>query len=213
MKIDVGTKFLIEFPGSTDKIATTLVGFEKDGYFILKVPSVPGVRGRLREGNKVVCRFLHEGAIVSFRTEVLTLALKPAPLLFVTYPFGFETHLVRQHQRVNCFFPAQALVQECLIPGLIMDISSGGCRLICDEPDEVLPCPISAGQSISVEFRMLDRSQRYVLTGRIVNLTPEDRRTAIGVSFNDGHETTDQVRAMLEDYLEDIQENLRDGQP
>jgi c-di-GMP-binding flagellar brake protein YcgR len=165
MKIEVGTKFLIEFPGTTEKMPTFLVGFEKDGYFIVKIPPIPGIRGRLREGNRVVCRFLHQGAIVSFRTEVLMMAQKPAPLLFLTYPFGFESHLVRQHQRVNCYFPAQALVQECRFPGLIMDISSGGCRIVCDDGSDKLPCPLSAGQDIAIEFHLLDRTRRYVLTG------------------------------------------------
>jgi c-di-GMP-binding flagellar brake protein YcgR len=213
MKIEVGTKFLIEFPGTTEKMPTFLVGFEKDGYFIVKIPPIPGIRGRLREGNRVVCRFLHQGAIVSFRTEVLMMAQKPAPLLFLTYPFGFESHLVRQHQRVNCYFPAQALVQECRFPGLIMDISSGGCRIVCDDGSDKLPCPLSAGQDIAIEFHLLDRTRRYVLTGRIVNLTPEDRRTSIGISFDEADAPTGEVRALLQSYLDDVREALRDLHP
>ncbi len=206
---------MIEFPGSIDKISTALVGFEKDNYFILKVPPVPGIKGKLREGNKVVSRFLQQGAIISFRAEILTILTKPANLLFLTYPFGFETHLVRKHKRVNCYFPAMGGVQDQKFPGLIMDISSGGCRLTCDEADlaALPPPPLSLGQTISIEFHMLDRSVRYVLDGRIVNLTPEDHKMSIGVLFSDGHETTDQVRAMLHDYLEDIKDALQEAHP
>lgn len=213
MKLDVGIKFLLEFAAMPDKITTSLVGFEKDGYFILKVPPVAGLRGRLREGNKVVARFLHQGTIVSFRTEIVAVLTKPATLLFLAYPYGFETHLVRRHKRVNCFFPATASIDGWGVQGLIMDISAGGCRLTVDEADLQNIATPTLGAPLSITFHMLDRSVRYALDGTIVNLTPEDRKLSVGVSFSDQDEMTARVRTMLQEYLEEIKDALTEAQP
>jgi hypothetical protein len=80
LNIGLGAKlqFQLGIKGLEFKATGVLVGMVPDEYLIIRVPAIPGILGRLDEGNSIIVRYLYAGNLYGFASTVLTCIQKPA---------------------------------------------------------------------------------------------------------------------------------------
>ncbi|MGE4293795.1 MAG: PilZ domain-containing protein [Desulfovibrio sp.] len=153
MDVTIGTGVMMESSGALDRIKCHMVGYLKDEFVVLKLPLVPGIRSRVPEGAMLTFRYLQRGRLVSFRSVVKYYTATPYSLLFVTYPKRFEQHDLRREQRFTCNFPAVLNFIDREYKGLLLDLSTGGCRFFFDDQAGPPPPNLRKGSRVRGQFR------------------------------------------------------------
>ncbi len=133
LSLNVGMRMAISLGTEKDspenRLSADLVGVVHFEYLIVRLPWVPGLRTRLVSGISPTVRFVSDGELCGFQSEIITHVAKPALLLFLQYPEVIEKLTLRQHKRVHCALPAQLHSRRGDAQGVIADLSRGGCRL------------------------------------------------------------------------------------
>ena len=75
-------------------------------------------------------RFLLEGAVNTFSADLLSYTLKPALILYATYPDRLSIIKTRQHRRLVCALPVFLTTTHGDAGGMICDLSLGGVALL-----------------------------------------------------------------------------------
>lgn len=136
LSLDIGTRMAVSLgmqqQGDAGRIAADLVGMVHFEYLILRLPWVPGLRSRLVNGASATVRFVSNGDLCGFQTQIVTHIAKPSLLLFIEYPEVIEKLALRQHKRVHCALPVQMHSRRGDAQGVIADLSMGGCRMAVD---------------------------------------------------------------------------------
>ncbi|WP_051142013.1 PilZ domain-containing protein [Paucidesulfovibrio longus] len=153
MDISIGAAVMMESSSALDRIKCHMVGFQRDEFVVLKLPLVPGIRSRVPEGAMLTFRYLQRGRLVSFRSVVKHYAATPYSLLFLTYPKRFEQHDLRREQRFTCNFPATLHFLDRDYKGLLLDLSTGGCRFFFDDQAGPPPPNLRRGSKVRGEYR------------------------------------------------------------
>lgn len=105
------------------------IGLSHFDFLVLRLPTVPGLRNQLLSQTPVEVRYLTDGALNSFHTEIISHLVKPAFLLFLAYPERLTIREMRRHQRLPCALPIQIFSSHGDAKGIISDLSMGGCRI------------------------------------------------------------------------------------
>ena len=174
------------------------LGMSHYEFILLRVPSVPGLLDRLIPRTMMEIRFLLEGAVNTFSADLLSYTLKPALILYATYPDRLSIIKTRQHRRLVCALPVFLTTTNGDAVGMICDLSLGGCclaleltgqsglRNLAQNDDVVLQIPISATEALAGGTSVVRSAE---IAGS---------RLRIGLSFNDGQK---EFLASVSDYL------------
>jgi len=187
----------VEFAAAT-KVRTKLqlVGFDTGNYLLLKQPN-PRIDGSyadvLFEGNPVIVRLVLEGETgecIAFKTNIRAVSNIPFRLLYLDYPKQVENRALRAQKRVRTHIPvdvtadnSQASTKKKLASGVIVDISSAGCRIVFKAT------PNEAGNvthmNIKVGIGSGAHKEALSLSGQIMNQRKERGMISVGVRFTD----------------------------
>lgn len=173
---------------SNVRIRTTLVGYEKGKYLIIRQPESRQYYDVMTEGNVVVMRFLLEGEAgecVACKAAIRALASFPARLLFMEYPTYVENRSLRSKQRVATHILARmcpANSPDEKHDGVVCDISPTGCKLRFHADEMVrgvnkIP--------IVITIQRPGSEDALHLNGKVMNQRREDGTIGIGVLFTD----------------------------
>lgn len=176
---------------SNVRIRTTLVGYEKGKYLIIRQPESRQYYDVMTEGNVVVMRFLLEGEAgecVACKAPIKSLVSFPARLLFIEYPTYVENRSLRSKQRIATHILARMSPKNSpdeLHDGVVCDISPAGCKLRFHADEMVrgvnkIPIVITIQKPGSEEALQLN--------GKVMNQRREDGTIGVGVLFTDPHE-------------------------
>lgn len=176
--IDLGTPLIIELGGMEGRLKSTLVGMESGQNMILRIPMIPGIRDKLYEGNRIVVRYVHCGTVYGFESVVLGFVMKPTQVMFISYPKVIEIHNLRKYQRVDCFFPVEIEVGSQRHCGAVLDISTGGCRLVAELSG---PLELNVGGAVKLYFQLTGSRP---LSGIAQNINRDSEKATIGIAFN-----------------------------
>lgn len=186
----------VEFSAAT-KVRTKLqlVGFDTGNYLLLKQPN-PRTDGSyadvLFEGNPVIVRLVLEGETgecIAFKTNIRAVSNIPFRLLYLSYPKQVENRALRAQKRVSTHIPvdvtadnSQASTKKKLASGVIVDISSAGCRILFKAQSQ-------SGNvtHMNIKINIGSGSQKDLLTlsGQIMNQRKERGMISVGVRFTD----------------------------
>ncbi len=167
------------------KFVSYLIGYKPDEYVILEHPLTGGVPIRLEEGTFWAVNFVSRGSIFSFQAQVLYTIRYPIRLVFVGYPASLDRTGLRQNDR----YPVRIKADFCreknqdgpekkILPGVICDISTGGCLL---ETPELSPI----GTLIRLNMTLPEQGVVENLASEVkTNLTRDDKRF-MGLRFTD----------------------------
>jgi hypothetical protein len=193
------------------RIRTSLVGYEKNRYLVLKLPQQVidgGYKDVFVEGNITVVRCLLEGELgecIAFRATIKTISHHPMHLLFLEYPQHIENRSLRAKQRIRAFIPAyvnpvvQGALPETfsLYNGFVIDISPCGCRFSMKQHADA-----SQIHKVAVRLELLvpGEDDRIQIPGEIMNCHLELQELSLGIKFELPER---QVAKMLQRFIVD----------
>ena len=120
---------------------SSMVGFKLGKYVILDNPLVNGIP-LLDAGDTGIVRYLDDGTVYGFESEILSTIKMPTCLAFMRFPASIEEKSLRKSSRVNTMIGAKiCLLKENNVPtdkprfrdGLVVNLSENGCLLSFSE--------------------------------------------------------------------------------
>ncbi|MDR1359773.1 MAG: flagellar brake protein [Deltaproteobacteria bacterium] len=162
------------------------LGMSHYEFILLRLPSVPGLKDKLIPKTMLEIRFLLEGAVNTFSADIISYSVKPALILYATYPDRLSIMKTRQHHRLPCALPVSLTTASGDAMGIVCDLSQGGCRVCLEltgqsglrnlavDDDIVLQMPLSATAAPTGGTSVV---RKVEITGS---------RLAVGLSFNEG---------------------------
>lgn len=182
-----GDKVFFERKVGERKVRTsaTFIGLKGRDYVLTEQPMVSGAPIFSAAGAPCVVRFLYQGVVHGFTSNVAYIVFNPFPMLCINYPRELETINLRGEKRFAVSISATVCYQELgetkTLEGTISDLSVSGCRL-------ELPLFFDAGDVLDLSFRLLDGQEVKGLPGEVRNLRSNgDGRFEFGVRFQDPH--------------------------
>lgn len=175
-----------------------LVGW-KDGAFVISgLPFLDGQPVECRSGSPCVVRYIHDGKVVGYRSEIRGAQTAPEPLLFLSFPERIEEILLRQHPRIPLNQAVSLIRDEGQAPtrspfrpmplvGVLQDLSVAGCRIALNGPVSSL----APGTIVRLEFELPAVGHVTNLAGTVKNVSGDTRsgmpggpgQMLIGVEF------------------------------
>ncbi|MBU0516213.1 MAG: flagellar brake protein [Proteobacteria bacterium] len=150
-----GLKIFLERNVAGQELRTSvgLVGVKEGQFLITERPVF--FRGNLFSavGCDCVVRFLHQGVMYGFITEVLHIQHHPCPLVYLAYPELVEKVNLRHEERYPVKVRSMVFYQDVdefkSVPGMMIDLSCSGCRVGC-------PLFIDTDERLELSFRLDD---------------------------------------------------------
>ncbi len=141
LHLNVNDTFSVESLSSQKRYPVRLLGWVDGSSLIISAPKVQGKEFYLPEGQRLKVRMMAGNYACGFETQVLSSRRLPYLYSHLAYPDKFEAVEVRRSRRIRAEIPV--IISE-QIPGSvhgdwprsarIVDISSSGARIRCDEP-------------------------------------------------------------------------------
>lgn len=181
-----GQPCLVQFSLNGQKYKSVVIGVEQYSFVIARLPLVPGIQNHLRPGSEVVVRLRDGGTVYAFTSVILSFVLKPAPLLVFAYPPNVEGLQYREHKRTRCLLPAEVANGYFRTPGMVTDISLGGCRVIVDWKDKGKVFNMMTGDQLTLRM-FLDMDEAATVAATLMNFKELKRHYTLGLRF-DGEE-------------------------
>ena len=190
----VGLPIQIEIDGVSLKMGSVSVGYLADNCLIIRYPSTGAfgsIASRLFKGNKVTVRYITDGDVLGFQSELLGTINEPVRLLFVAYPTLIARRSLRSSKRVECYLPADLNIDraksgDIVREGIVTDISGTGCNLnmVKESPDQVLP-DVRVNDPVILHLQLPGMESRIELSGRIRNIQRDSQKIRMGIQFDD----------------------------
>lgn len=183
--IVIGTRIQLQFgrKGQEFKAAGVLVGMIPHEFLIIRIPTIPGILGRLDEDALIIARYVYAGNVYGFSSTMLFYIHKPALLVFVTCPATVETVNLRKTHRIECRFPAMLKTDLGDYKAVMVDMSLGGCR-ICIDNGATESSSFNVNRMIGLSFYLAGIAKEQVINGKVKNLKKDDQLSEMGIQFD-----------------------------
>lgn len=182
--LEIGTRLHIKLASFAATSKSLFVGMKPEEYLIVSTPrsfdaflEIPDV------GKQVVVKYLYNGIIFAFQSDILHFIPAPFDLLLLQYPKKIELRFIRSLKRVKCFIPAKAACKNEETTGSILDINIRGCGCqlqILDKPDSL---SWKINDFVSLRCRFPGVEGEVEISGQIKNLRVSNEGLIIGVAF------------------------------
>ncbi len=182
--ITVGTQLQIEIEGVSSRFKSTLIGMVFNKCLIMDAPFANTIKTKLFQGNKIVVRFMYEGTVFGFESELIKDISNPIKALFVSYPKIIARHELRSQKRIGSFLPSELMIKNKMHRGVILDINERGCRcLIKASGGEKLP-GITLEGDLVITFHLPGIEDKMAISGIVKNLQRDDQELHLGIKFD-----------------------------
>jgi c-di-GMP-binding flagellar brake protein YcgR len=204
--VALGTVMLATFFNETRALKGLYVGQEAGGYVILRFPASAPIEDHLYEGNRLVIKFIADGTVFGFQSQVMGYVYKKKLILVVlSYPESVETHVLRESQRVDFLVPAVLQAAGQSIEGIVVDLSAGGCRFRFDPSQHSQPPDFNQAKNVTVSFQIVGREGVHDFGCTVMNQTPMTGGIALGLRFD---QVADEVTEGIRDYVTQVSRHL-----
>jgi hypothetical protein len=131
-------------------------------------------------------RFLLEGAVNTFSADLISYTVKPALILYATYPDRLSIMKTRQHRRLVCALPVSLNTSRGDGVGIIGDLSVGGCRIVLELTGQSALRELAAGDDIVLQIPLSSTAAPAGGTCVVRKVEITGSLLILGLSFNDG---------------------------
>ncbi len=200
LSIEVGTPLTLEVEEIKARVKCNLIGIKPDDFLIVDIPP-SGIRDELFEGKQIAVRYLYFGNMYGFRTIVLKAITEPSRLMFISYPESVETHNQRKQDRVRCYVPAKAVVHETELQGVILDLSSNGCKFAITVSENEAALVIARGDEITLFLPLLGKEGSEAFKAVVTHLINDEERIILGVRFQ---QSPEEASIRIDEYMEKV---------
>ncbi len=168
---------------NTRSMPGEFLGISHYDFLIIRLPSTPGLRNQLLPRTVIEIRYLLEGAVNTFNTEIIGHTLKPALLVFTTYPDRLSILEMRNHRRVSCGLNVLVNTPHGDGSGIIADLSMGGCRISLDLTGQSNLRSLAVGETIVLQVVLSSEGTLTSGTGIVKSVELSGGKLNAGVSF------------------------------
>jgi c-di-GMP-binding flagellar brake protein YcgR len=185
LNIGLGTAMHVHISGLDGQFKSVMVGLEPHKYLMIRLPLSTGIiYNRLYEGNQATVRYVYSGSVCEFISTVLHYIDKPSSLLFLAYPTAVEIIESRRSRRVDCFFPGMAIIHQKECTGMVVDISTDGCKFSIDTSAEERVPLIEVEEDINLSFHLIGNSMLEPVLGKVRSINRDRGRVVVGIQFD-----------------------------
>lgn len=188
--LTVGVLLQYTLPGERQDLqcCASLLGWKEGAFVISGMPYLDGYPVDCRPGSPCVVRYMHDGKVVGYRSEIRAGQVAPEPLLFLSFPERIEEILLRQHPRIPLTQPVSLVPEDpdagVLSPfppvplaGVLRDLSVAGCRVA------VAGSSPAVGSQVRLEFELPAVGHVANLSGIVKNVSGAPGRALLGIAF------------------------------
>lgn len=189
----VGLPLQLVIGSGQDKVncGSTLLGWKERTWLICEWPFHFGQAVPCETGTRCLVRYLVDGKLIGYESEVRSAQTAPVPLLYLAFPQTVEEIPLRKHERVSSNEPLLLIHVDrqgaaCVDPkgdstigGLVLDLSVAGCRVVVQQ----LRSTVHQGSTVHLEFELIGIGHVSNLTGVIKNVAEQGNTTSIGIEF------------------------------
>ena len=202
LQVEVGTKLELEIEKIRGRFNCHLIGIKPDAYLIIDI-SRSGIANKQLESKGATIRYLYLGNVHGFRSMILKEITQPSRLLFLMYPKSVETYNLRKKDRIPCYIPAKAKVIETEVKGLILDLSSNGCRFVINHTENKVFRLIKAEDEMLLSFPILGKEGLETVNAIVKNIIEDDKKKIFGIQF-DG--LSKETSLEIDDYIKNFKD-------
>ncbi len=206
-----GDTLLIEPHESGVRFKTPLVGLLRPEYLAVKLPVKRSLIDLLTPKRVSTIRFMNsEGQIYGFESAVINVAVRPFPLLFLSYPEKLDVLNLRRYERADCFSPGALYVGEESaekLPGMLVNISKGGCSFSCAGEYAAKAARVAENLPVTMRSSLPAPAVDLVLRGQIKRVETLKERTLLGLAFETPSEET---QTAIERYIRLYKEHVKE---
>jgi c-di-GMP-binding flagellar brake protein YcgR len=198
---EFGTEMQLEIDGVASRLRTQLVGVDSERILIVKTPTmsqIGGINVKLFAGNRVVVRYVFQGAVYGFETAIVEAITSPMRLLFLAYPKVVTTRNIRSNPRVNTSLPAKLRAGEAGADGTVTDISISGCQLEIRKDSLPPSVRLDVDSEVELTLQLPGVAGDLQIRGKLRSLRTVERKHEAGISFN---ELEEQVQLAIDSYV------------
>lgn|GEM_PF-1886597 len=188
-----GMDLVVRIKGVSQNQKSKLVAFDEGSFVAVKIAKPLQVASKLFKGNEVDVGYFREGKITGFQSQIIDLLAKPFPMLFLTYPSFFAHRDLRAKPRVNCSVPARVKHGEESWGGLLLNLSTTGCRIVFRTGAGLKPPDFKVEDEFRVTFRLTDTAGGLEAGIQVKNRIETDCLTVMGAQFTTLDESADQT--------------------
>lgn len=158
LEIALRTNLMVQIEAVEGYLKCQLVGVVQDRFVVITIPrSNLRIDQSLFLEKQIIVRYLNEGSLYGFQSQIIDTISKPIPLMFISYPKVVSRQEIRRHKRVDCFLPSSAELSGEASDGAIVNISRGGCLFVADKPSVNGLSKIDPGAKLGVSFTLSEK--------------------------------------------------------
>lgn len=201
-----GTLVQFEIPHLSEaKCQTFFRGCREDQYIILDYPYYPtGLPLPLKDGMACIIRFLFQGKVYAFQSEIQKTIRYPYPFVFINYPQDLDCINLRNSERYPIRIPtvyakeAQEGDSEGHPCGQMCDLSAKGCLLETNQPFEL-------DTLLFLSFSLPNQEPIKNLAAKVRRISKKEEVYHLGLQFVDSrNQVIEKIGGYLS-YLESLQ--------
>lgn len=196
----VGKSLFLEPDGLGEKLRTHFIGMERGAYLIVALNQLGAfadvVFEHLYPGNVVRLFYTEAGEVKGYLCHVLSYTTSPYRHLYLSYPEEGEVCVLRGTERTECHLPAWIGANGSESPGMIANISRGGCGM-CVQEGEGLE-GLAPESPARVRFSFFSSRVEYEVASVVRNVRPLAGRVMLGLAFEG---LDDDLGAKVTDFI------------
>ncbi|MCC7695214.1 flagellar brake protein [Janthinobacterium sp. EB271-G4-7A] len=157
---------------------STVIGYVKDEYLIVKIPMENGASIVLNEGDKLTIRVFSGVTVCSFSCSVLRIFGRPLNYVHLSFPDAIQGTSLRTAMRVKVEIPAQLSYRDvAAVPVFIVNLSVSGALI--EAPSMLTP----DDEGVALSFTLLVQPNKHQMR---VNTRARIQNVSVGKPSN-GH--------------------------
>ncbi len=198
LEIDLGDNLLFKLDTVDGFLKTRFIGMLENQYLISTMPKGHiMIRDKFFEGNTVLVRYLHNGSIFAFQSQIVGVVDHPDKLFFLSYPAIISRQELRREPRVDCRLKAVIDSGSARQNGVVIDISRSGCRFTLKSP---LKVKLNQRQNVNMRMNLDDSQDAVTLTGNIRSMENSNQSMILGIQFLEIDKTG---QRLIDNYVND----------
>ena len=182
----VGQKVQLQLSASAPRLSSLVVGMVAGRYIIIQRPETDKLSGftdTFFYEAPLIVRYVHDGAVIGFRSQINHIIKQPDHLFFLQYPLSLNQFSLRASRRVDCFFTGEMKVKDETYEMAVIDLSREGCCIMAS-PDDASLLSNDDESECSLFFATREASQPYEFPSTIKRVVKDGQRIFIGLQFN-----------------------------
>ena len=199
--LELNTRVLVNLnplSNETAPLAGEFLGAVHYEFMILRLPSLPGLIKKLLPQTRLEIIYSAEGATNRFVSEVISHVVRPALLLFCSYPDRMSIMETRKHQRVTCALPVHLATPYGDAIAAIRDLSRGGCRIVLEMTGQSAMRKLASGDRVVMQTPLSMEQSPTRGIGLVRNVETSGSRLTVGLAFDESNKA---FSGVLAEYL------------